>query len=136
LKYLDTKPLVLIQDCAYLNNIWTHSLNFSPKLNLLNTWSTHPHSTQSKAFCWSKNIMIPSSSSRSVYSIISCIRRFASKFQNFILQINKMKFQKSTLIFVHVCFGCLNSFDSDPICVQNKPLVYFCYFCSNMQIWK
>jgi hypothetical protein len=47
----------------------THSLNFSPKLNLLNTWSTHHHSTRSKAFCWSKNIMIPSSSSRSVYSI-------------------------------------------------------------------
>jgi hypothetical protein len=61
-----------------LNNIWTHSLNCLPKLNLLNTWSTHPHSTRSKVFCWSKNILIPSSSSRSVYYITSCIRRLAS----------------------------------------------------------
>ena len=59
-------------------HIWTHSLNCSPKLNLLNTWSTHSHSTRSKAFCWSKHIMIPSSSSRSVYSIMSCIRRLAA----------------------------------------------------------
>jgi hypothetical protein len=41
LKYLDKKPLVLIQVCAYLNNIWTQSLNFSPTLNLsLCLWIT------------------------------------------------------------------------------------------------
>jgi hypothetical protein len=76
--------------------------NISRLSSALNTWSTHPHSSRLKAFCWSKNIMIPSSSSRSVYSITSCIRRLACRN---IFRLCRNDYKRCILLFkyAHTC---------------------------------
>jgi hypothetical protein len=66
-KKIETNPFVFMDVVAFLTYIWIHPLSFPPKLNVFNTKSTHPHSTLSNAFCWSKKTIMPSSFSSSAY---------------------------------------------------------------------
>ena len=76
-KYSEATPFVKIALFAFWYMVLNHPMNFSPKLNLCNTLNNQSHSTRSKAFYWSNNMITESSdfslimSSRSlIFSLI------------------------------------------------------------------
>ena len=60
-KYSETTPFVIIALFAFWYIVFIHPMNFSPKLNLRNTLNNQSHSTRSKAFSWSNNMITESS---------------------------------------------------------------------------
>ena len=60
-KYSEIVPFVMRALFAYLYIVLIQPMNRSPKLNFFNTLKSHDHSTQSKAFSWSRRSIMESS---------------------------------------------------------------------------